>query len=323
MTPLPDDARPTAVGSAVKVLYIAGWQRSGSTLAANLMGELPGYFHAGELYYLWDYVWHDNTLCGCGRRFHDCPLWSAVIATAYPEGVDADWMRAAATDTTRTRRMAGLAWPASRERRLAEAETFRRSLDRVYRAIATVTGAAVIIDSSKWPSYGLLLDASSAVDLRVLHLVRDPRAVAHSWLRRKQLIDRPDQHLEMYRSPAASSARWLVWNLAVEAYWREPSDDVVRLRYEDLVAAPGRELLAALERLGLPAGSLPLVSSHEARLGPNHTVSGNPDRLRHGVTRIRSDDEWRRSLPVRHRLTVDALTLPLMWRYGYRVRVGV
>jgi hypothetical protein len=302
----------------LRILYIAGWQRNGSTLVANLLGEMAGYFHTGELYYLWDYVWHDDTLCGCGRRFHDCPLWAEVISAAYPGGIDADWMYSQAVDATRTRRMPGLAWGPSRRRRLNQTKQFRQYLDRLYRAIARTTGASVIVDSSKWPSYGALLDASGDVELSVIHLVRDPRAVANSWLRRKPLLDRPGQDLEMHRSTAQSSTRWLVWNLATEAYWRSRTNDYVRLRYEDVVAAPEEQLQGALETLGLPRGRLPLVDSHTAQLGANHTVSGNPDRLRAGVTVIRPDDQWRTTLARRHRLAVGALTLPLMRRYGYR-----
>jgi hypothetical protein len=302
---------------AVRVLYIAGWQRSGSTLIANLLGELPGYFHAGELYYLWDYVWHDNTLCGCGRRFHECPLWGEIVATAYPTGVDADWMHDQAVATVKTRRMPGLAVAPVRRRRFEQVEAYRCHLDRLYRAIERTTGASVVVDSSKWPSYGILLEASPSIDLSVIHLVRDPRAVAHSWLRKKRLLDRPDRHVEMYQSPAQSSARWLAWNLAAEAYWRRRADAYVLLRYEDVVADPERQLQRALERLDLPSGRLPLVASDRAQLGPNHTVSGNPDRLRSGLTVIKPDDDWREALARHHRATVGALTFPLMWRYRY------
>jgi hypothetical protein len=301
----------------VRVLYIAGWQRNGSTLFANLLGELPGYFHAGELYYLWDYVWHDNTLCGCGRRFHQCPLWSEIVATAYPTGVDADWMYDQAVGTVKTRRMPGLAVPPARRRRFEQVAEYRRHLDRLYRAIEGTTGASVIVDSSKWPSYGAVLDASPAIDLSVIHLVRDPRAAAYSWLRKKRLLDRPGRHVEMYLSPMQSSARWLAWNLAAEAYWRRRADDYVLLRYEDVVADPQAQLQQALERLDLPTGRLPLIGGDRAQLGPNHTVSGNPDRLNSGLTVIKPDDAWRASLARRHRVAVGAVTAPLLWRYGY------
>lgn len=38
----------------VKVLYIAGWGRSGSTILDNVLGQVEGFFSGGELSYLWE-----------------------------------------------------------------------------------------------------------------------------------------------------------------------------------------------------------------------------------------------------------------------------
>ena len=39
--------------SKVKVLYVMGHGGSGSTILGNVLGELNGFFHAGELDTLW------------------------------------------------------------------------------------------------------------------------------------------------------------------------------------------------------------------------------------------------------------------------------
>jgi hypothetical protein len=60
---------------------------------------------------------------------------------------------------------------------------YREVLGRVYRAVRSVSGASVIVDSSKYATYGGLLAGVPGLDLRALHLVRDSRAVAYSWRR--------------------------------------------------------------------------------------------------------------------------------------------
>ena len=55
-------------------------------------------------------------------------------------------------------------------------------------------------------------------------------------------------------------------------------------------------------------------------LAPTHSVAGNPDRLDAGTVRVRSDDEWRSSMPALHRWAVTALCAPGLRRFGYRVR---
>src|SRR5439155_13251896 len=55
-----------------------GW--SGSTILGNLLGELEGFFHAGELRRLWGEALPSGAPCGCGAPIGDCPVWSKVLA---------------------------------------------------------------------------------------------------------------------------------------------------------------------------------------------------------------------------------------------------
>src|ERR1700732_3473702 len=64
------------------VLYIAGTGRSGSTVLANILGEVEGVFAAGEVRYLWQRGLKENRLCGCGLTVRECPVWSKVLAQA-------------------------------------------------------------------------------------------------------------------------------------------------------------------------------------------------------------------------------------------------
>ena len=77
-----------------------------------------------------------------------------------------------------------------RRRILDSLGEYAENTGRLYTAIADTTGCDVIVDSSKWPQYGLLLSETLPFDVYVLHLVRDPRAVAYSWQRRQSRLDR-------------------------------------------------------------------------------------------------------------------------------------
>ena len=56
----------------IVVLYIAGWGRSGSTIMGNILGQLPGFAHVGELSNVWSRGVIEDSLCGCGARFSEC-----------------------------------------------------------------------------------------------------------------------------------------------------------------------------------------------------------------------------------------------------------
>jgi Sulfotransferase family len=308
---------------AIDVLYIAGWQRSGSTILANILGATDGFFSAGELHYLWDYVWFDDIRCGCGRPFSDCPVWTAVLAAAYGgrDGVDPEAMLRLGTTGTRTRNMPLLALPTTRRVLTSRIQPYLSNLARLYRGLSTVTGAAVIVDSSKWPSYGRLLTMIPELNVFVVHLVRDPRAVAHSWLRRTALPDR-DGPAFMYRRPLDSSLRWNVWNAATEAFWRSCPHRYVRLRYEDFVARPEDTVRSLLDFVGQRGRALPFTAPGEVDLPTIHTVSGNPARFRTGPIRIGLDEEWRMRMGWTPKVTVTAVTAPILHRYGYPLRAG-
>src|SRR5450755_1085488 len=64
------------------VLYIAGTGRSGSTVLANILGEVDGVFAAGEVRYLWQRGLKEGRLCGCGLPVRECPVWRKALEEA-------------------------------------------------------------------------------------------------------------------------------------------------------------------------------------------------------------------------------------------------
>ncbi|HYT25684.1 MAG TPA: sulfotransferase [Actinomycetota bacterium] len=306
-------------GDPVKVLYIEGAGRSGSTVLDNLLGQLPGFFSVGELRFVWDRNLLEDRLCGCGRPFGSCPVWSEVVGRAFGGGaVDPHEMIRLREGAVRLRDtpLAATRWA---ERLLRPRSAgYLDVLARLYPAVAGVTGARVVVDSSKYPSYGLLLGMLPTVDLYVLHLVRDPRGVAHSLRRVKPEPVARGVFEEMQRTgPARSAVDWSLCNLLAETFARRARDRYLPVRYEDFVAEPRATVLRILGHVGEPARELPFVGERAVRLGVNHTVSGNPSRFRTGTVELRPDDEWRTRGRPAGRALVTALCLPLLARYGY------
>src|ERR1022692_4907155 len=289
------------------VLYIAGTGRSGSTVLANILGEVEGVFAAGEVRYLWQRGLTEGRLCGCGLPVRECPVWSRVLSSA-GQLDDPERAGAIVSMLQRTGRIRNL--PAviagTLVPRLDPAESHalapaRAALGDLYAAIAEVTGCPVIVDSSKLPAYANVLAATPGIDLRVVHLIRDPRGAAHSWASKKTLADRAARaHMEQI-GPAKSALLWDVWNIAGGVLFKGGADRYLRLRYEDFVANPTEAVRAILRMVGMEEAELPFVDGHEAQTTPNHSVAGNPDRMRHGAIALRSDDRWKSAMAPRNR----------------------
>lgn len=298
--------------SAIQVLSINGWCRNGSTLIGNLLNEVPGFFHAGELHYLWKnaHGHGSNDRCGCGERLVACPIWSRVLAAELPAGASAEVHARGVVQrqaqSLRTRHTWSVLHGGDRS---AARRAHAATMARVYRAIAEVTGCRVIVDSTKIPGEAALLPHVEGIAPRFLHLVRDPRATAHSWSRQKDYAHP--------MSAARSTAYWVGFNLASRAVVRRHPAASMFLRYEDFIREPAPALARLIELCGGDPAHSP-VSGRTAELRPNHTVTGNPDRFRSGTTLIRPDDAaWQSELPVRAQVATVALAWPLMKRYGY------
>ena len=73
------------------------------------------------------------------------------------------------------------------------------ALQRVLHSVDRVTGGQVIVDSSKYATDCALLTRLPRVSVHAIHLVRDSRAVAYSWQRKKA---RPEIHWQAARHVA-------------------------------------------------------------------------------------------------------------------------
>jgi hypothetical protein len=303
-------------GPPVKVLYVLGFGRSGSTLLDLLVGELEGFFSCGELQSLWRESLLDGRLCGCGEPVAECLLWSKVLGGRQCSELGLSPEEVASLQADRLHLPA--LGPRFRRAGRSEADwhAYTDLLAALYQRIADVTGAKVIVDSSKLPTVDRALRRLQ-FEVYYLHLVRDPRAVAFSWMRRKQATDRTSG-AEMERFGATRTAvTWMARQLAAERIRMGATDRSLLLRYEDLVAAPAESLARVAELVGEPPADTDFVNGRSANLSLNHTVSGNPIRLRTGALELREDSEWRSQLPVTARRIVSTISWPLLKHYGY------
>jgi hypothetical protein len=304
----------------VKVLYVVGLGRSGSTILSNSLGQVGGYFSAGELNFIWKHNVIENRLCGCSRPFRECPVWTRVMDEAFGgmDGVDAREMMRLQAAGTRTRHIPLMLNDQGRRRLAERLEMLLVNYGRLYKAMGAVTRSRVIVDSSKEPAHGFAMSMVPDLGFYVVHLIRDPRAAAYSWLKKKPQPDSAEiEHMVRF-SPTKSSVLWDSWNASAEALWRHSPEKYLRLRYEDFVAHPRESLKRILGLVGVTA-ELPLAGEQEVKLGVSHTVSGNPNRFETGAVELRPDREWISTMSPRDRTLVTALTLPLLSRYGYPV----
>lgn len=308
----------------VKVLYIGGGGRSGSTLLNRMLGQVPGLFSMGELRYIWERGLFENQLCGCGSPFRECPFWGQVGEEAF-----GGWDEVDVAGVIRLRKAVDRPWhtpwllgPAVWPGYGVKLQAYVNLLGRLYRAIGKVSKAEIIIDSSKIPSYAFILGKVRDIDLRMVHLVRDSRGVAFSWKKRvvKPEITSKVIYMPKY-SPMTVSLRYLFNNGLLRFTNRFTRFPYFFLRYEDLVDQPREMLTQVLSCVGheVREDTFSFIDSAPGRvfLGTNHMVAGNPMRFNSGEVVLRPDVEWREKMQWTERLLVTMFTFPFLVKFGY------
>ncbi len=194
----------------------------------------------GQLRDVWS-GWARDVPCTCGKSLTNCAFWGAVREEAYPEQTAEQAGRIESERRAFMAEAAGLRnWntPDALESLGRAHYSFLEALDAALRALVLVSGAQVLVDSSKSPEFALACHLIGTMDIHVLNLIRDPRAVACSWAKRK---------------PRSINQRLDAWGRRQRrlAGWQETDGLRHRsLRYEDLTAAPQETLAQVLDWVG-------------------------------------------------------------------------
>jgi hypothetical protein len=292
---------------------------SGSTLLTFLLSTHPQIATIGELGIAPRAkadLRPEDYLCSCRAPVRDCGFWQRVSQEMNERGHPFDIWDADLDFRARDGGIAdvllravqrGPVLETARTAGLRLVPGARREMDRIVSRIGTlaeivagIKGCEVFLDSSKRPERATLMQRSGEFDLRVIHLVRDGRAV--SWSSMK--------HLGIGPEDAARS--WLADNQASENARRYfPADHWMTLRYEDLCADPDGTLARIHGFSGIPSRN----GFHNFRAVDHHII-GNQMRLS-STSEIRLDESWKTALTPEQLATIDRLVAPLNRRYGY------
>src|SRR5699024_1798298 len=252
------------------VLYLVGWQRSGTTVIGNVLGSTPGASHIGELAYVFKDEHPAAGECGCGALLKCCSVWTQIL-----EELGIDWMERSEIDNARLRaaRMRHIPKMMRAWKKTGAAPEYSQLLSRLYPAVLKHTNSGVVIDSSKTPAEGLAAAMAPGANVKFLHVVRDPRGCAYSTaVRYKKHGGSLAGERMKSKSASLSSIRWTQINFLTERYLRRavPQEQYMRVRYEDLMANPSIYLRMIAEWTGLKPDDVPITDSGEVELSTSH-----------------------------------------------------
>lgn len=301
----------------IKVLFIAGFERSGSTIVNRVLGQLDGFIAWGELRDVWQHGLIENRTCSCGEKFSQCPIWTDILRNFFDvhEG------------KIIPQEMVNLSKQARNEVYLSSLNLYRQTpyslktqrylsyLGDLYSAIQAKTNSKVIVDSTKAAWYASLLENSLKIELYVLHLVRDPRGVCYSLQSRKMKGEPASQ----WYNPVHASLTWRIKNLLSEKLSKLLSERYLRIRYEDFVSKPNQYIQLITNLVQEDAtSSLFNEDLKSLEMKVDHLFAGSPSsRFNRGVVNLKLDNRWEKELSPMNKSLITAITKPQLVRYGY------
>ena len=283
------------------------------TVLSGILDTIDDVSSFGEVWHFWRVAQDDDHQCGCGQTLTDCPMWGPAIRE-YASLSEMQTIETLRGSVSRNRQI----WRIGRrmKRKDPGLRRFTDAATGMYRALALSAKCATLVDSSKTPAFAMLVGSSPDVSMRVVHLVRDPRAVVESWSRQKTIHGTGYSESLGTRSLVDVVREWIFFNtIGLSLIRRRFPTMVVRL--EDLVADPTTTLEAIRGFAGVDVAASLVDQDGQVVLGGAHSVTGNPDRFVTGPTKLRASEAWRTSLPWWKKAVVTAITYPVMRRYDY------
>lgn len=265
----------------MELVYILGPGHCGSTLLSLMLNRHPDVIAVSEIVSLNA----DRAGFAGDEDFRDAPFWQSVAADFEKSNGGPFWQVPFHHRALRDG--------------VAPAEWNARNLDAL-RSISNVAGAGHIADASKQPGRVEALVDIPGLTVRVIYLVRDARAVVHSYDRKYKSI------LHGIRKVRRIERR------ARTLQARLPDENWLEVRYEDLVTDPREALARICGLLNAPFDNQMLDPDPASFVG----IGGNRMRNR-PVKAITLDEAWRKQMPMHKRLVSGLALRTLNRRHGY------
>ena len=299
--------------SKIKVLYIAGFERSGSTILNRVLGQVDGFIAWGELRDIWQHGIAENRRCTCGALFADCSAWQQIVNEAF-NGIEQIDTEEISKLQKKTRSMVlphhfGLL---NDELFKERASLYLNRLEKLYHAIQTTTDSKVIVDSTKASWYGYVLGLLPSIDLYTVHVVRDPRGVCYS-LEQRKIKGEPECQ---WYNPLHASLSWNLKNYGVETLLKSPKKHYLRINYESFMQTPQIAIKQILDLIGEKAIKLPLIDNSTVKMARDHIITGSPSsRSEVGTVKLKLDERWKTEMKPISKTIVQYLTRNLYIKY--------
>lgn len=259
----------------MKFISILGYDRSGTTFLGSYLSHLNRtVFYAGEIDKgLEHYLAGSVKRCSCGETYLDCAVWGKILPFLDPKNID---------------------------------------LKFIVEKIKEITGATVIVDSSKSLSYIKKFREIFKEDHLTIHVKRNPNGVILSRMKiRKKRVEKgthPKPHIanKYNMMMIYDSLEWCYENNWIERFKVKKYN--LDLTYDHFEKQLPNKIIDFLKANG--------ISYNREGQITDHIIWGNKGRLNFRKE-VQINHNWKNELNIFQRTIVNFITYPIRKIYKY------
>lgn len=282
----------------MKLLYLMGAGRSGTTILSLLLSNLSEVRALGELHQLPEHA-AGHKLCNCGETIENCHEWQ-WLSSGLMKRFSSKEYRREARELESHRYVFRYFF---RPDRALNFSTYRNANEALLNRCKQNKWR---VDSAKYVGRGLALSSILRNRIKFVYLIRDPRGVVNSF---GKSVQTPRGWLSaVFYYGAVNATAWFVSKTLLRG-------KVITIRYEDLLQNPCDTLSCIAVFLGIGHDGIDHMLSKPLSTG--HVIGGNR-LVKRSQVRFNADDSWRQKLSIWKRWGIWILLLPWCLLNGYK-----
>jgi hypothetical protein len=296
----------------IKIVYLTGFWFSGATILGRSLRTSEQLIYVGEIRDFWVKGLLRNELCSCGKKFDNCDFWQKVkenyINSFSSEDLDRITEELAKFEKW-TNYFKLKKFLKNRDDKAYQSFLYHYLIhtEKLYECIAKQSGRSIIVDSSRIPVRLLALSQSKRVDIFPIYVIRDPRGVVNSLIKK----DVRNFGKKKYSS-VGHCIKWNIKNLlSLDAMKRINTNNKIYLSYTYFTNNAVRILKFLEEALNCKINYEIENDKVSLDLKPGHVFTGNRSRHDTGKITIREDEKWKDELKWNYRILVSIASFPL------------
>jgi len=281
----------------LKIIYLMGAGRSGTTILASLLGANKNITTVGEMHQYLEHI-IDAKTCSCGETLDKCEFWGKIHKNYI--GKDFSIINSKLEKVESHSRI-----PISLCKKNKEYIEFQETL---FKQIYKEYPSKYYLDSSKFIGKALQLLKSDIFDVKIIYMIRDVRGVINSFSKKVQT----------HKKPISTIIYYSFINLTAQIVkWIFPKR-IIKIKYEDFVSQPEKTIALISSFLNENLDDVIDIVKNEKHIKMPHIIGGNRLKKQTKI-KLRKDVSWQKNISRPKQIIYYLLTLPLMLLNKYKI----